>query len=157
MSSTPIADHALLSDRHSSALVTRAGSVDWLSFPRFDSPSVFGRMLGNDAGHWQVQPAGEWTSTRRYVDRSLVLETTFDTAPGRWSLTDALAMGPGNGGHQLGVDAPHLLVRRLACTAGEVEVAIDYQPRPEYGLITPLLSRGRRAASPRAVVPSGWC
>ena len=49
-------------------------------------------------------------------------------------------MGPGNGGHQLGVGAPHLLVRRLACTAGEVEVAIDYQPRPEYGLITPLLA-----------------
>ena len=139
MSSTPIADHALLSDRHSSALVTRAGSVDWLSFPRFDSPSVFGRLLGNDAGHWQVQPAGEWTSTRRYVERSLVLETTFQTGSGTLVVTDALAMGPGNGGHQLGVGAPHLLVRRLACTAGEVEVAIEYQPRPEYGLITPLL------------------
>ena len=47
MSRTPIADHALLSDRHSSALVTLAGSVDWLSFPRFDSPSVFGRLLGD--------------------------------------------------------------------------------------------------------------
>jgi GH15 family glucan-1,4-alpha-glucosidase len=140
MSSTPIADHALLSDRHSSALVTRSGSVDWLSFPRFDSPSVFGRLLGGEAGHWQVQPVGEWTSTRRYVDRSLVLQTTFETRSGSLVVTDALAMGPGNGGHQLGVGAPHLLVRRLACTAGEVEVAIDYQPRPEYGLITPLLS-----------------
>jgi len=49
MSSIPIADHALLSDRHSSALVTTAGSVDWLSFPRFDSPSVLGRLLGNES------------------------------------------------------------------------------------------------------------
>ena len=40
MSTTPIADHALLSDRHSTALVTTGGSVDWLAFPRFDSPSV---------------------------------------------------------------------------------------------------------------------
>ncbi len=140
MSSTLIADHALLSDRHSSALVTLAGSVDWLTFPRFDSPSVFGRLLGAAAGHWQVQPTGEWTSTRRYVDRSLVLETTFRTATGTLVLTDALAMGPDNGGHRLGVDVPHLLVRRLACSAGEVAVSVDYQPRPEYGHVTPLLS-----------------
>jgi alpha,alpha-trehalase len=139
-SATPIADHALLSDRHSAALVTRAGSVDWLTFPRFDSPSVFGRLLGADAGHWQVQPVGEWTSARRYVQRSLVLETTFETPTGTLVLTDALAMGPGNGGHRLGVGAPHLLVRRVACTRGQVTVAVDYQPRPEYGLITPLLA-----------------
>jgi GH15 family glucan-1,4-alpha-glucosidase len=58
--STAIADHALLSDRHSSALVDRSGSVEWLSFPRFDSPSVFGRLLGEDAGHWSITPSGNW-------------------------------------------------------------------------------------------------
>ena len=79
MSNTAIADHALLSDRHSSALVDRSGSVEWLSFPRFDSPSVFGRLLGADAGHWSIRPSGDWTSSRRYVDRTLVLETTFTT------------------------------------------------------------------------------
>jgi len=140
MSSTPIADHALLSDRHSSALVTRAGSVDWLSFPRFDSPSVFGRLLGDQAGHWQVRPTGDWSSTRRYVDRTLVLETTFAGKDGTLVLTDALAFGPDNDGHRIGLDAPHLLVRRLECTGGEVEVAIDYRPRPEYGLVVPLLT-----------------
>jgi GH15 family glucan-1,4-alpha-glucosidase len=56
MSNTAIADHALLSDRHSTALVDRSGSVDWLGFPRFDSPSVFGRLLGPDAGHWSITP-----------------------------------------------------------------------------------------------------
>ena len=140
MSSTPIGDHALLSDRHSSALVTTAGSVDWLSFPRFDSPSGFGRLLGAEAGHWQVQPLGEWQSRRRYLDRSLVLETTFTTSTGTLVVTDLLAMGEDNGGHRLGTDVPHLLVRRVACVAGSVEVEVDYRPRPEYGLVVPLLA-----------------
>lgn len=140
MSTTPIEDHALLSDRHSAALVTRAGSVEWLAFPRFDSPSVFGRLLGEEAGHWQVQPAGEWTSARTYVDDSLVLETTFTTDTGTLVVTDAMALGPDNGGHRLGHDVPHMLVRRLEVTDGEVEVEVDYRPRPEYGLVVPLLS-----------------
>jgi GH15 family glucan-1,4-alpha-glucosidase len=140
MSRTPIDEHALLSDRHSSALVDSGGSVEWLSFPRFDSPSVFGRLLGDEAGHWQVRPVGEWTSTRRYVDRTLVLETTFTTASGTLVLTDLLAMGQDNDGHRLGRQVPRLLVRRLSCPSGTVDVEIDYRPRPEYGLVVPLLA-----------------
>jgi len=140
MSHIAIADHALLSDRHSTALVDRSGSVEWLSFPRFDSPSVFGRLLGADAGHWSIRPSGDWTSTRRYVDRTLVLETTFATEMGVLVLTDLLALGPNNGGHRLGTNVPHLLVRRVACSSGSVEVNIAYAPRPEYGLVVPLLA-----------------
>ena len=140
MSNTAIADHALLSDRHSAALVDRSGSVEWLTFPRFDSPSVFGRLLGPDAGHWSIAPVGDWTSARRYVDRTLVLENTFTTASGVLALTDLLALGPNNGGHRLGTSVPHLLVRRVACTSGSVEVNICYAPRPEYGLVVPLLA-----------------
>ena len=149
MSWTPIADHALLSDRHSSALVDRSGSVEWLSFPRFDSPSVFGRLLGEKAGHWQVSPASAWATSRRYLDKTLVLETTFTTASGTLVLTDALAMGPDNGGHRLGRDVPHLLVRRLACTSGEIEVKVSYEPRPEYGLVVPLLADVRGGVTAR--------
>src|SRR6478672_10301037 len=140
MSTTPIADHALLSDRHSSALVDSQGSVEWLGFPRFDSPSVLGRLLGADAGHWQVQPTAPFTTSRRYLDRSLVLQTTFTTGSGTLVLTDAMALGPGNDGHRLGADVPRLLVRRVQCTAGEVEVRVSYAPRPEYGLVVPLLT-----------------
>jgi len=149
MSSTPIADHALLSDRHSSALVDTAGSVEWLSFPRFDSPSVFGRLLGPDAGHWQIAPDGQAESSRRYIDRTLVLETTFTTADGTLVVTDAMAMGPDNGGHRLGRNVPHLLVRRVACTAGKVDVRVSYQPRPEYGLVVPLLAKVERGVTAR--------
>src|SRR3954454_917698 len=140
MSSTPIADHAFLSDRHSCALVDRSGTVEWLCFPRFDGPSVFARLLDDDAGHWSMRPEAAWTATRRYAGRSLALETTFRTADGELVLTDALGLGPDNGGHRLGSDVPHVLVRGLACTAGEVDVLVDYRPRPEYGLVVPLLS-----------------
>ena len=56
MSSTAIGDHALLSDCHSSALVDTSGSVEWLTFPRFDSPTVMARLLDDDAGHWSIRP-----------------------------------------------------------------------------------------------------
>src|SRR5215470_13289709 len=140
MSSTPIAAHALLSDCHSGALVTSEGSVDWLCLPRFDSPSIFGRLLDERAGHWSIRPAGEYSASRRYLDQTLVLETTFRTGSGVLVVTDALAMGPDNRGHALGKGAPHVLIRSVACTAGVVEVEVEYAPRPEYGLLCPSLS-----------------
>ncbi|MGH3342352.1 MAG: glycoside hydrolase family 15 protein [Carbonactinosporaceae bacterium] len=140
MSSTPIADHALLSDCRSAALVTRQGSVDWLCFPRFDGPSVFARLLDDRAGHWAIRPTAGAEVTRRYVDATMVLETTFRTPTGTVVLTDALATGADDSGHDIGTGSPHLLLRRLACTDGAVEVEVEYRPRPEYGLITPLLA-----------------
>jgi GH15 family glucan-1,4-alpha-glucosidase len=141
MSNVPIAAHALVSDCHSAALITDGGSVDWLSFPRFDSPSVFGRLLGDEAGHWSIRPAGDYSSTRRYTDRTLVLETTFTTPAGVVTVTDALAMGADNHGHALGRGAPHLLIRSVTGIEGEAEVEFSYRPRPEYGLLRPLLSQ----------------
>jgi len=87
-----------------------------------------------------ASPSGDWTSARRYLDRTLVLETTFTTATGVLVLTDLLALGPNNGGHRLGTNVPHLLVRRVTCKSGSVEVNISYAPRPEYGLVVPLLA-----------------
>ncbi len=138
MSTTPIADYALLSDRHSAALVSRDGSIDWLCFPRFDSPSIFGRLLGDEAGHWSIRATSATQVTRRYLDRTMVLETTFPTPTGTVAITDALAMGDGNRGHELGKGAPHLLLRRATCVEGEVELSLEYVPRPEYGLVRPL-------------------
>ncbi|MCD2197616.1 glycoside hydrolase family 15 protein [Actinomycetospora endophytica] len=141
MSTTAIADYALLSDRHSAALVSRNGSVDWLCFPRFDSPSVFARLLDADAGHFAIAPADAdgITTSRRYVDETMVLETTFTTATGTLVLTDAMATGPSTDPHTLGAAAPRMLLRSLECTAGRVEARIEFAPRPEYGLIDPLI------------------
>jgi alpha,alpha-trehalase len=139
MSTTPIADYALLSDRHSAALVSRDGSIDWLCFPRFDSPSILGRLLGDEAGHWSIRAEGTTQVTRRYLDRTMVLETTFHTPTGTVTITDALAVGEGNRGHELGKGAPHLLLRHATCVEGEVDLSLEYVPRPEYGLVHPLL------------------
>ncbi len=139
MTSTPIADYALLSDCHSAALVSRTGSIDWLCLPRFDSPSVFGRILGESAGHWSIRPAGEFDVTRRYVDDTLILETTFRTGSGVVTLTDALAVPRTADGHDLGADAPHAVLRRIDGVEGSVDMVIEFRPRPEYGLVEPLL------------------
>jgi GH15 family glucan-1,4-alpha-glucosidase len=138
MSTLPIADYALLSDCRSAALVSRAGSVDWLCFPRFDGPAVFARLLDDDAGHLAVGVPGA-AATRRYLDQTMALETTFRTGGGTAVLHDALAVGRNERGHELGAGSPGVLLRRLRCTDGEVEVQVEYAPRPEYGLVHPLI------------------
>ena len=140
MTVPPIGDYALLSDANSSALVSRAGSIDWMCPGRFDAPSVFGRLLDAAAGHWTLAPTG-WTEvTRRYVEGTMVVETTFRTPTGAATVEDALALGDPDPGHELGERAPGILIRRIGCLEGTVEVEMEYAPRPEYGLITPLLS-----------------
>jgi GH15 family glucan-1,4-alpha-glucosidase len=139
MSHLPIADYGLLSDCRSAALVSRQGSVDWLCFPRFDGASVFGRILDDRAGHWSIRPAGESEASRRYVEDTMLLETTFRTATGSVTLLDGLAFGRNERGHELGAGAVGALLRRVTGIEGEVELELEYAPRPEYGLIRPLL------------------
>src|SRR3954469_1373205 len=74
-----IGDYAIIGDCHSAALVSRAGSIDWLCWPRFDSPSIFGALLDPRAGHWRIAPAGARRTGRRYVGDTNVLETRFVT------------------------------------------------------------------------------
>jgi alpha,alpha-trehalase len=139
MSDTPIADYAMLSDCRSAALVSRHGSVDWLCFPRFDSPSVFARLLDDRGGHWSIGPVSDATVTRHYLDGTLVLETTFSTSTGRMTLVDAMVVGRNERGHSLGMDSPGVLLRQIMCVSGAMEIGVEYAPRPEYGLIAPLL------------------
>src|SRR5262249_32204082 len=126
MDSLPMRDYALLSDCRSAALVSRDGSVDWLCFPRFDAPSVFCRLLDAEGGQFAIRRAGEFRASRRYVDQTMVLETTFSTADGTVVLTDALAVGRNDRGHDLGAGSPGMLLRRLACTSGAAEAEIIY-------------------------------
>jgi GH15 family glucan-1,4-alpha-glucosidase len=133
--SHPIADYALLSDCRSAALVHRAGSVDWLSFPRFDSPSVFCRLLDDEGGHWSITVPAATSVRRRYLDHTLVLETVFEGADGRLVLTDAMAVGPNERGHALAAASPHALLRRAECTEGTVELEVEYMPKPDYGRV----------------------
>jgi alpha,alpha-trehalase len=135
----PIADYGLLADCNSAALVDRNGSVDWLCLPRYDSDAVFSRILDPDAGHWSIRPVGSCSTERRYLPGTLVIETTFTTDTGTVRLLDAMAFAPGQRGHDLGFDAPHELLRCVEGLSGEVELEMELAPRPQYGLIKPLI------------------
>ncbi|HQI00944.1 MAG TPA: glycoside hydrolase family 15 protein [Deltaproteobacteria bacterium] len=137
----PISDYALLSNCHTSALVSRSGSVDWLPFPRFDSPSIFAGILDEKGGHYSIAALHAKEITRKYIDNTLCLQTTFQGDQGEVILEDLLAVGPNDTGHELGQDAPRALIRRVRCTRGSADVHIEYAPWPEYGLILPILKQ----------------
>lgn len=136
-----IADYGFLSDCRSGALVGRDGSVDWWPGPRFDGPTVFARLLDPDAGHFSIRPVEPFESTRRYLDASLVLETTMRCASGVIRVTDCLALGSGSRGHDIGLAAPCTLVRVVEGEQGTVPIEVQWRPRPEYGLATPELRK----------------
>jgi GH15 family glucan-1,4-alpha-glucosidase len=96
-------------------------------------------MLDSNGGYFAIRPAGDFEASRAYVDQTMALETTFRTATGIAVLTDAMAVGRNDRGHDLGAGSPGALLRRLACTDGELEIEVTYAPRPEYGLIHPIL------------------
>ncbi|MGZ8688093.1 MAG: glycoside hydrolase family 15 protein [Gaiellaceae bacterium] len=153
--SRPIASYGLLSDCNTAALAGTDGSIDWLCLPRFDGPAVFARILDPDAGHWSIRPAGAFTTERRYLPSSLVLETTFTTESGTVRLLDALVFAEGQRGHDLGVDAPRELLRSVQGVSGSVDVVMELAPRPEYGLVRPLFRQtddgGRTFGGPNQI------
>ena len=158
--STPIADYGLLADCHSAALVSKDGSIDWLCLPRYDSPAVFARLLDPDGGHWAIRPVAPFEVTRRYLPGTLVIETTFTTGQGTIRLLDAMAFVEGQRAHDLGIGAPHELLRLVEGVEGRVEIAMELAPRPEYGLVRPLFRRtedgGRMFGGPdRMAVTAG--
>ena len=133
----PISDYGLIGDCHSSALVSRQGSIDWCCMPRFDSPSIFGRLLDwARGGHCSITPTdGGLEVSRRYVDRTLVLETAFRTGEGEVRLRDCMAMRTG------GRQRPRRqLLRLVEGMEGSVEVEVAVVPRLEYGAVKPWIS-----------------
>src|SRR5829696_526983 len=136
---TPVADYGLLADCNGSALVDRAGSIDWLCMPRYDSPAIFARLLDPGAGHWTIRPAGAFGAERRYLPDTLAIETTFTTDTGTVRQIDASAAAEGQRGHDLGFDAAHELLRAVEGVEGDVAMVVELAPRPEYGLIRPLI------------------
>src|SRR3712207_9457263 len=84
MTETAIADHGLIGDLQTAALVTTDGSIDWFCSPRFDSPSVFGALLDDErGGHFRIRPADvAYTSKQMYLPDTAVLVTRFFTEEG---------------------------------------------------------------------------
>ncbi|MEV1143351.1 glycoside hydrolase family 15 protein [Micromonospora sp. NPDC049799] len=143
MDQPAISDYGFLSDCRSGALVGRDGSIDWWCPDRFDAPSVFARLLDPGAGHWRLAPVGAGVAGHRversYLPDTLVLRTVHHTPEGSVAVTDALAAEIGARGHELGMNSPAVLLRRVEGLTGRVRMALDFAPRPDHGLLRPYL------------------
>jgi alpha,alpha-trehalase len=140
----PIASYGFLSDCHTSALVSYDGSIEWLCFPRFDSPSAFAALLDRGAGHMSLRPQGVIVPiARRYEPGTLVIETTWVAETGWVVVKDALtiadwAPADGEGSRRQGrPETAHesdcSLLRTMTCIDGEVEMEMECVPRFDYG------------------------
>ena len=144
---TRIEDYAMLGDLHTAALVSNTGSVDWLCWPRFDSPACFAALVDTpDAGRWLLAPAAGGTcSSRRYRDDTLVLETEWITPEGRVRVVDFMPPR----GHAAD------LIRIVEGISGAVPMFGELRLRFDYGRVMPWVRRrGQRieaVAGPDAV------
>ncbi|MGE3176651.1 MAG: glycoside hydrolase family 15 protein [Vicinamibacterales bacterium] len=128
-----IEDYALLGDCESAALVSRDGSIDWLCWPRFDSPACFAALLGTEEhGRWKLAPVGEVRRAhRRYRPGTLILETELETAEGVVAIIDFMPPR---------TREPDL-VRIVEGRRGEVRLRMELILRFDYGSIVPWVRR----------------
>jgi GH15 family glucan-1,4-alpha-glucosidase len=128
-----IEDYGLIGNLRTAALVSRAGSVDWLCLPRFDSEACFAALLGTpDHGRWLIGPQAEPTRVeRRYRPDTLILETTFETDDGAVVLIDFMHPGRDD----------TILTRIVEGLEGQVEIHTELTLRFEYGSAVPWLRR----------------
>ncbi|MGE5110400.1 MAG: glycoside hydrolase family 15 protein [Acidobacteriaceae bacterium] len=132
-----IQDYGILGDCRSAALVSKSGSIDWLCWPRFDSPSIFAAILDPaQGGHWSIAPELAFEADHAYVPDSNVLETNFRCSDGRATLTDLMPVASEKfkRGHIL---PSHELARELRCLEGEVRFRVELFPRSQYGKNSP--------------------
>src|SRR3712207_686596 len=131
MTETAIADHGLIGDLQTSALITTDGSVDWFCCPRFDSPSVFGALLDHErGGRFRIRPSGiEYTTKQTYFPDTAVLVTRYFTEAGVGQVLDFMPpAGPT-------ATETHRLVRMVQCVRGEMTFEVDVAPRFDYGRV----------------------
>jgi len=126
----PIAEHGLIGDLQTAALVTTDGSVDWFCCPRFDSPSVFASLLDHErGGYFRIAPEGSDHVTRQlYFPDTAILITRFMTPGGVGEVIDFM---PVEDPHR--VTDRHRLVRAVRCVRGEMRFVVDCAPRFDYG------------------------
>ncbi|HUP02251.1 MAG TPA: glycoside hydrolase family 15 protein [Gemmatimonadota bacterium] len=129
----PIADYGLIGDCHTAALVSRAGSIDWCCLPRFDSGAYFCRLLDWDkGGYCEIHPVEPYEVDRRYIEDTLVLETTFRTAGGEARLLDCFTMRKGGRAHPR-----HEILRIVEGLEGGLRFSVRIVPRFDYGSLKP--------------------
>ncbi|MFL6649706.1 MAG: glycoside hydrolase family 15 protein [Sulfurifustaceae bacterium] len=137
----PISDYAVIGDCRTMALVSSQGSIDWLCLPHFSGPSVFSALLDRaNGGCFAVHPSGRYTSERRYIGDTPVLQTTFRSPTGVLVVTDLMPVLPEKR-YDESLRPQRELLRCLTVSSGEVEIDVRYAPRPDYARRAPRLQR----------------
>src|SRR3989304_1740631 len=135
---------------HSPALVSGDGSLDWLCFPRFDSPSVFAAVIDDvNGGHFRIRPAGKFRHDHAYLPESNVLVASFQTEGGSVSLTDFMPVA------EEITQCAHEVLRIVRCQTGSVEMELDFRPRMDYGRRDTMVAGGVRWGRPRPLYAEG--
>ncbi|ERF68151.1 hypothetical protein EPUS_08217 [Endocarpon pusillum Z07020] len=133
----PIEDYGLIGDMHTCALVSKEGSIDFMCWPQFDSPSVFCRLLdGIQGGHWSVRPVQEdgFMTKQQYLAASNILQTRWINEEGVVTMNDFFIVENKQEGTSGSVRTrSSVLVRRLECIRGKMRLRICICPRPDYG------------------------
>ncbi len=139
MDAPKIQDYAVIGDSRSTALVSRDGSIDWLCWPQFDSPSLFAAMLDPTVGgSWRIAPVGTSRVRREYLAGSNVLVTTFEAPTGEVRLTDLMSVLSEEDKKDV-LSPEHELIRLVECVRGTVELEVQFYPRPDYARRRPRL------------------
>ncbi len=126
----PIAEHGLIGDLQTSALVATDGSIDWFCAPRFDSPSIFGSLLDHDGGgHFRIRPTTEgFTAKQLYFPDTAVLVTRFLSEEGVGEVVDFMPVLDG-----VAATDRHRIVRMVRCVRGRMSFTLEIAPRFDYG------------------------
>lgn len=125
-----IADHGLIGNLHTAALVSTDGAIDWFCSPRFDSPSVFAALLDREqGGQCLIRPARKpYTARQLYFPDTAILITRFMAESGTGEVVDFMPPIP-----HAGTDANHRLIRMVRCVRGRLDFELDVAPRFDYG------------------------
>ena len=122
-----ISEYGVIGDMHSAALVSADGSIDWLCFPHFDSPSVFAALLDDaKGGYFHIRPVGGFRSGHSYQHDTNILVAEFRTDSGVATLTDFMPVGDDI------TTCDHDLVRIVRCQSGSVKMEAEFKPRLDY-------------------------
>ena len=137
--SLAVEDYAIIGDCSTCAIVGRNGSIDWLCWPRFDSPACFSALLGDSRhGRWLIAPSATGARvTRSYRGDSLILETVFETADGSIAVVDFMPLFNA----AAGVAGNSSIIRIVEGRSGRVSVRTELVLRFDYGSSTPWVVR----------------
>lgn len=128
-----IGDYAAIGNCRTAALVSKAGSLDWLCLPHFSGPAIFGALLDRRrGGYFALRPVNAFDANRCYQGASNVLETTYTTDTGRVRVTDCCSLADAaEGAGQL--QPQHEVLRVMEGLEGRVPVEVLFEPRPDFG------------------------